>query len=525
MHVPDQIFYQAHVLTQDHRQPVAEAFAIVADRIVAVGDNATILAMKQPHTRVHSLLGQTVLPGFNDCHVHLWKVGNLRTYLLDLRGVNSIAEMQEKLAVFARDKPVGTWIQARGYNEANFVDNRHPTRADLDAILPDYPVCLMRTCAHQIVVNSAALAVCNLPNNVSVIGGEVKKLPNGDLAGHFTETAIGLIINKIPPYSEAEYREMILAAQHQCLKLGITSASDPAVMPDLLKVYRDMDAAGDLQMRIHAFPIRIPDGGTASLPLPEKYESDHLVINTVKFFSDGGLSGQTAAMFEPYLDTNQRGVLRLDYDTFCKLAQEAADAGFRIATHAIGDEAIKFVLKVYQKLRPATNATHPFRLEHVGFPDESDLVVMRELGVGAAMQPIFIYELGKNFRQCLDNQRLKYTYPIRTVIKSGIAVGMSTDAPVVRNLQPFTNIRAAITRADTTGHVIGANQQLSLAESIRAYTLGSSTLQDTDHQLGCIKTGHFADFIALSEPISTLNLDKIFVQATYIGGQKVFERH
>lgn len=520
-----QIFHSGHILTQDPLQPVAEAMSVSDGRIVYIGSNADVLAMRQPHTALSSLHGRTVLPGFNDCHVHLWKVGNLRTYLLDLRGVGSIAEMQQKLVEFAQHKPKGAWIQARGYNEVVFSEGRHPTLADLDAVLPDNPVCVMRTCAHQIVVNSCALAACQLPNNIEIAGGEVKRLADGALSGHFTETAIGLIINKIPSYSATEYREMILAAQRECLKLGITSATDPAVMPDLLAVYRDMDANQDLQMRINAFPIRIPDGGTAVLPLPERYESENLTINCVKFFADGGLSGQTAALFSPYLGGNERGVLRLDSKVFLHLAQEAADAGFRIATHAIGDEAIQFVLDVYQNMRPAAHTNHPFRLEHVGFPSQQNLDIMRRIGVGAAMQPIFIYELGGNFSTALEPERLERTYPIRSVIKSGVTVGISTDAPVVRNLNPFVNLRAAISRTDTTGRVIGPDERLTLDESIRAYTLGSATLQDTEHRVGSLKIGLLADFITLSAPITAENLATLRVEATYIGGQKVFERH
>ena len=118
-------------------------------------------------------------------------------------------------------------------------------------------------------------------------GGEMKLLSDGTVAGHFTETAISLILTKISKYTKAELREMILAAQHQLLQYGVTAATDPAVDRDLLEVYKTMDAAGELKLRINAIPIRVPDGASKVYPNPEHYRSKHLTVNTVKFFADG----------------------------------------------------------------------------------------------------------------------------------------------------------------------------------------------------------------------------------------------
>jgi len=338
-----------------------------------------------------------------------------------------------------------------------------PTKLDLDKVISDKPVAVIRTCAHQLIVNSKALEVTGITSQEqSPVGGEIKKFESGELKGHFTETALGLVMNKIPAYTAVEYRHMILAAQEKFLQCGITSATDPAVMPDLLEVYKSMDHNGELKIRVNAIPIRVPDGASSALPLPQKYESDHLKVDTVKFFADGGLSGMTAAMKRPYKNSAEHGVLRLDRNFFKSLALEAQQAGFKIATHAIGDEAMDLVLDVYEKILGEKDSSLHHRIEHVGFPSSKNLEQMHRMSISAVMQPIFIYELGKNFHQYLDDDLLDKVYPLKTILHSDINVALSTDAPVVNDFSPMRNIQSAVERKDAEGNVIEAKRKFPL---------------------------------------------------------------
>lgn len=512
------IFFNAKVLTQDKLMPEADAFIVEEDKFIAVGDTSTILAQQSADDILIDLEGNYVIPGFNDAHIHIWKVGNLMTHMLDLRTVRSIAEMQEKILDYANQHPQLTWIQARGFNEANFIDKRFPTKYDLDLIPTDKPVCVTRTCAHQIIVNSKALAVAEINADTPVPScGEMKLLPDGTVSGHFTETAIGLILSKIPRYTKSELRTMILAAQRYLLQLGITAATDPAVDRDLLAVYKEMDANGELVLRINAIPIRVPDGANKVYPNPEHYQSEHLVVNTVKFFADGGLSGKTAALLRPYKGNAGFGVLRLDAATFKSLAAESQQAGFKIATHAIGDAAIKMVLDVYTSIAAENTQKLCHRIEHLGFPDNSDLQLMHQLGVIAVMQPVFIEELGNNFIDNIDEQYLSTVYPVRNVIEAGVTVAFSTDAPVVRQINPLNNIQSAISRKTLQGKVIAENQRVTFKEALYAYTMGSAIAGNQANQLGSVEQGKFADFLILKH-LGTNNAELV---QTYIGGAPV----
>src|SRR2546426_5002435 len=156
------VFINGNLLTQDPARPHADALAVERDRIVAVGSRADVERAVGPGTRMVDLGGRTLVPGFNDAHAHAWKLGQLLTSVLDLRGIESLASLQASLRAFAARRPEGTWLQARGYNEALLREGRHPTREDLDAAVSDHPVLLTRVCGHVAVANSRALDVAGV---------------------------------------------------------------------------------------------------------------------------------------------------------------------------------------------------------------------------------------------------------------------------------------------------------------------------------------------------------------------------
>ena len=467
----------------------------------------------------------TYLPTFNDAHIHLWKVGDLLTYMLDLRGVKSIAEMQEKIADFARRNPENEWILARGFNEANFPDGQIPTRQDLDKVLKDKPLYVIRTCAHIAVLNTKALELCDITKQTTVpLGGEIRLDDSGEPNGILSETALGLAKRKIPEYSATQYRRMILAAQDELLKYGIGAATDPAVHSELMDVYKAMDKAGELKIRINAIPIMVPDGATQALPLPPHYESNYLKVNTVKFFSDGGLSGQTAAIKHFYKNSKKQGVLRLEYDFFKKAALEAQNAGFMIATHAIGDAAIDLVLKVYEAISAANNKGIKHRIEHLCLPELSHLYRMKELGVSSVTQPVFLYELGQNYRNYLPDYYLENVLPFRSMIDAGINVAFSSDAPVVKNFNPWVGIQAAVTRKDSQGEDVAKYQKISVLEAISAYTIGGSLAQN-EQQNASLNFENKTDFIVVDKnpyEIPSTALSQIKVLETWVAGERKY---
>ena len=328
----------------------ASSMAVKDGRVIALDDSSVTA------THTLDLEGKRVYPGWNDAHVHVWKVGHLRTTMLDLRDAQTLEEVYALVAARAASLEPEAWLLGRGWNEAKIGGS--PERLALDAAAPRNPVVLTRTCAHIHAVNSSALQLAGVTTDTPVPSGGEIDLERGMLF----ETAHGLMLQAMPAYTVADYKRFVISGLEWLAAHGITSCTDPAVDPALLEAYRELERDGALPIRVNVLFIRRPDGGEITYPLPEKYVSSFLRVDSVKFFADGGLSGATAAVSVPYQNTDDpsKGVLRFDTEELYALALEAHTAGFRIGTHAIGDVALDQMLEVYERLE----AAHPNGLRH-----------------------------------------------------------------------------------------------------------------------------------------------------------------
>lgn len=521
------LFYNANIITMDDDFPKVDSMVInTLGKIQAIGTEKDLREQFFSFSAAFDFKGKTIIPGLNDAHIHVWKIGHLRTYMLDVRGVKSIVEFKEKLKDFAEKNPNSNWIMSRGINEMVLEEKRLPTKKDLDEVISDRPVFVIRTCAHIGIANSKAMEISGVDETTEVpFGGEIRKNEDGSLQGIFTERALGLIMNNIPAFTFEEYKSMILEAHNYLLSLGITSATDPAANEDLLAAYIKLDQEGLLKVRMNVFPLRIPDGSDEIQVLPEKYESEFLQIKTVKFFSDGGLSSATAAINVPYKNTDgYKGVLRLDYNTFYKTAKEAVDKGFSVATHAIGHQAVDLTLKVYRDLFEI-DKTLKHRIEHVGFLSNQNIKDFQEMNMTATMQPIFIYELANNFKSTLPDELLEVVYPCKTVLDNGINLAFSTDGPVVKEINPWVNMETAVTRKAMDGFVIGESQKITFQQALKAYTMGSAIADNLEMIKGSLSKGKVADFVVLdANPFELENVSNIVTMETWIKGELKFKK-
>jgi hypothetical protein len=522
--VTDLVFHGGVLLTQNPARPVASALAVRDGRIVAVGRDDDVLPLAGPGTRRVHLEGRTLVPGFNDAHAHIWKIGHLLTTMVDLRREPSLASIAARLQAEAARRPLGAWLLGRGWNEARLAEGRAPTRRDLDAALPDRPVVLTRTCGHIYACNSRALEAAGIaPGTSAPAGGVIERDAAGEPTGLLHENAMGLVNAVMPSPSRDDYAAMIEAALRHQLSLGITSTNDAGVDEALLDTYRWMDAAELLPSRVNVMIRGVVEGATRLSALRSQL-SPHLRIDTVKFLADGGLSGATAALSVPYRHADTKGVLRFDDAELLALCRPAHEAGFRIAIHAIGDVAIEQVVGVYERLGPGPMR---HRIEHLGLPSSDHLRRAARLGVIVAPQSVFLHELGRNFIAYLPDNLLDRAYPIRAMLDAGLTVALSSDAPVVGNDDPLLGMAAAITRRTAEGETIAPGQAITAGEALHACTMGGAIASGDDANRGSLAPGKWADLAVLSgNPVAVPSeeLPAMRVEQTWLGGNLVFER-
>jgi predicted amidohydrolase YtcJ len=522
-----QLFYNAVFFHLDESNPTSEAI-VVENEIITDCGNYQEMILNFPNALQTDLQGAFVFPGFNDAHAHLWKMGSLLTHIIDLRGLDSIQKVLEALKSSEKDRPEDGWILARGFNEVLWEFPTLPTRSDLDVLFPNRPCQLMRTCAHIAVVNSYALALAGVNEHTpDPVGGKLGRFENGSLDGVLFESAMKLVNPYIPEVNEDQVKKMILDAQEKCLEMGITSMTDPEIYPLQLSAYEQLEQEGLLKLRINLFPVHLPDREPL-IPMVSEGTCDRkLQIDTVKFFADGGLSGQTAALFRPYLASDNYGILRMKPDYFFKLAERAQVKGWKIATHAIGDAAIDQVISVYKALKNKENNHLIHRIEHLGLPHDRHLNDMRDVGITAVSQPAFVRELGPNFKQYLDEEYQEDVYPYKKILDRKVALAFSSDAPVVKDFRPLRGIRDALERMDIQGNEHNPKERISMMDAFLAYTLGGAKADGLAHIKGKLAPGFLADFVVLDKnPFSTAleDWEDIRVLHVYLGGALVFSK-
>ena len=507
----------------------AEAIGILDGRIAAVGGAEKLAELAGPLTKRIDLRGRIVLPGFEDAHAHIWKVGHLLTSMVDLRRVESLAELEGVLRARARGLPEGVWIQGRGFNEARLAEKRRPTKIELDRVSSVRPIVISRACGHIYAVNSGALrssgiiAATRAPD-----GGVIEHDASGEPNGLLHETAMGLIQRVMPAPTVAEYEAMIAAAIEHQLARGITSTSDCGVGQELLAVYRDMEVRGALRARINVMPLGKPDGAAeVGLRLPAAHRGDVLQVDTVKYLADGGLSGATAALSVDYAGSavGSRGVVRFDTEELMTRCAAAEAAGWRVAIHAIGDVALEQVIGIYEQLH-ARGGTTRHRVEHFGLPTQDMMQRAGRAGVFSVPQTIFLWELGRNFLDVLPPQMLERAYPVRDMLDAGLVVALSSDAPVVEDDSPLQGMRAALSRRTREGETIAPEQAIAIGEALYAYTMGGALVAGAAASRGSVEVGKLADLVVLSEDptgVPAERLSRIQVEMTLVGGEIRYE--
>jgi predicted amidohydrolase YtcJ len=511
----DQLFHNGPIHTISSQIP-AEALLTRDGKIFAVGKLSDLETLTNSSTQKINLEGRALLPGFNDAHIHVWKVGHLRTTMLDLRGLTKLEDVYKAVSARAKTLEPGEWLLGRGWNEA-ILEGGGPTKAGLDQASPQNPVVLTRTCAHIHAANSSAFDHAKISlESEAPAGGQIEFE-----RGWLFETAHGLMLRVIPAFTVADYEKFIRAGLEYLSSFGITSCTDPAVDPGLLEAYINLEARGELPIRVNLLFIRRPDGSSQTYPLPEKFVSDFLRCDSVKFFGDGGLSGATAAVSIPYQNLEPgspvHGVLRFETEELYELALEAHEAGFRIGTHAIGDVALDQILEVYRRLAETHFSNIRHRIEHFGLPGKNHLELAKKLNVIVVPQPIFLHELRGNFLRYLPKEFVSRCYNLRSMFDAGLTVAFSSDGPVVAQVNPLENIKAAMLEP------VSPNAEVTLPESLRAWTLNGAIAQGDESNRGTLEVGKHADLNVMTDPYSTTPEDWKLEQ-TFVAGQKREER-
>lgn len=510
--------------------------------IRAVGGDAEILALARPGCRTIDCGGRTVVPGFNDSHLHLMQLAETR-YEAPISGVRSVDELVERCRAFCAAHPERTerGLHAIGWNQDDFPDGRLPDRHDLDRIRTDVPVVLERVCGHIVAANTlASERFAASPDLRRCPAGEVLREAGGTCSGVFRGSACNYVKALVPGFTRAERRAMLRSAMDYAASLGLTSVQSNDVGTSIedaelaFSLLREIYAAGDAPIRyrhqvcfhdLAAFRESLARGAYSR----RGQDDGLLTLGPLKLFQDGSLGARTAMLRGGYPgEPDNHGLAwtsRADMAAFCALA---AEHGVQVVTHAIGDEAISRVLDAYEATFPA-GEKNPLRhaVIHCQITDRALCRRIADLGVLVMAQPVFLDSDRALARTLCGPALAETSYAFGSMLRAGVHLSYGTDCPV-ETCAPLWNLGAAVTRCGPDGGTAFVpSERVDVETAVDAYTLESAYAEFQEHRKGRLKPGYYADLTVLDRDIFTMDPMELRHTApvlTMTGGRVVFAR-
>ena len=551
---PNFIINDGKVITVDKDFSFAEAIAVKDGRIIAVGANDEIEALRGAHTRTLALNGKVVMPGINDSHCHLtWTIVSVPPYMIDLTypKVKSIKDIREEVkAAVSKAKP-GEWILGGGWNQGHIEEliadlNRVPGKGDLDDIAPDNPVWLYEFSRHTAFVNTKALELAGITKDMpNPAGGEYHKGSDGELTGYLVETANAAMELAAPKYSMDELIEAFNTNISCMSRYGITSCTTASERPMNVNLYSRLYREA-FKKGAH-FPIRVnlmllwsdyalggaykeistalKEVGTAS-----NFGNEWVKIGGIKLFCDGIPPTRTAWQYNPYPDGTY-GSLVIPGDTDEEKLEELQrivdichDNSYQLGVHTCGDRALAETVKAMSIAmeRSPWDARH--YVVHGDFISEESIVLMSKYNILLTTQTELKYVLTDDMIARAGEEVASNQWPLKQLVDNGVIVCNSSDSPCAStDWRP--GMQTAILRESMSGVISGPHQSLSVEEAIRSYTINGAYLDHTDEVKGSIEVGKYADFCVLGKDITAIDPHEIMdtpIHMTIVGGHVVY---
>ncbi|MCH8245468.1 MAG: amidohydrolase [Bacteroidetes bacterium] len=541
----DLVLRGGKIATVDSEQPEAEAIAIKADTILAVGSNAEIAALVGSDTEIIELNGRLAIPGFIEGHGHFMGIGRAKM-MLDLMSVRSWGEIVDMVAEAAEEAEPGQWIEGRGWHQEKWdrvpegAVEGNPTHQTLSAVSPNNPVYLGHASGHAAFVNAEAMRLGGISAETpNPNGGEILHDARGEPTGMLRETAQRLVSRArsearqqmTEEELETESRTRARLAADEVLSNGITSFHDAGVGFGTIDLFKELADAGELPVRLYVMARW--DANTMADRIEDLYMvgygDNHLTIRSIKQSLDGALGSHGAWLLEPYDDMpSSRGLNTLPMDSVRAVAAMAIANGFQLNIHAIGDRGNREVLDVYEQVFAANpdKTDLRWRIEHSQHLHPDDIPRFGQLGVIAAMQGIHCTSDAPWIIKRLGPKRAQEgAYVWQSLWETGATVANGTDAPVEK-VSPIASYYATVSRKLADGTVFYPEQRLSREQALQSYTLNNAYAAFEEDIKGSLTVGKLADITVLSKDILTIEEDEIpttEIVYTIVGGKVLYE--
>jgi hypothetical protein len=515
-----------------------EALAIRGNKILLVGSNREVKRLRRVQTTMADAHGASVVPGFNDSHIHLLD-GGLAFSQLDLSGITTPDAVKAAIVDYATAHADREWIVGRGWIYDTF--EGLPTRQQLDALVPDRPVYLTAYDDHTGWANTRALKLAGITRKTkNPPNGTIVKDPrSGEPTGALQENATSLMAAVLPRPTRGDQMDALRRAIAHAHAFGLTSVQDANSSPDDLDLYGAARDAGELDLRTYialSANAALTEADLNRLDaVRKKYPDDPLLkTGAVKLFVDGVVESHTAALLEPYSDKATRGRPNYTPAELNRIVTMLDRHGWQVLIHAIGDSGVRMALDAFEVAQaanppPARGRRH--RIEHIETIDPADVPRFAKLGVIASMEPLHSNpapDLMSLWTKNLGPERSSRGWLYGSLLKSGARLAFGSDWPVVA-LDPRLGLHVAATRTSPEGLPEGGwlpEERLTLQQALNAYTAGAAFASFDDQRKGTLAPGMLADIVILTSDIFAPDAKVLdsHVAVTIFDGRIVYDR-
>lgn len=520
----DLIVENAVIWTGNSAQSSAQAMAILADTILALGTTADLQKYKGEHTVVKDMAGKFISPGFIDAHVHLMMGGNA-LLSVELRDATTQQEFVKRIADYTKTLAPGAWVLEGNWDHTLW-GGELPKKEWIDAFTSENPVVLYRLDGHMVLANSLALKIAGIDEHTPAIeGGEIVKDAHGIPTGILKDNAMNYLLAKIPPMTVPQKEKALKAAMTYLLSNGVTSVHDV----DSIGTYpiaKKLKEANELSVRIYAInPLNHWDKRNDTFKNTNKW----LKTGALKGFMDGSLGSHTAVFVADYSDkAGDRGFFINDKNDMKKWISKADKKGLQVLVHAIGDDANHVLLEIFEAV---SNENGPrdrrFRVEHAQHLLKEDISKFGSLDIVVSVQPYHAIDDGRWAEELIGAERIKTTYAFKSLLEEKVTLAFGSDWPVAP-ASPILGIYAATTRrtldhANPEGWI--PEEKITVLQALNAYTKNAAFASFDEQEKGTLEVGKLADFVVLSDNLLKVNpgtIKNIEVLQTYVGGKLAY---
>jgi predicted amidohydrolase YtcJ len=552
------IYYGGTIITMEGANHTVEAVLTRDGRIQSVGTKTDISAGADPDTRMVDLEGMALMPGFIDPHSHFPNNGYNDLFYADLNSppigkINTLDELIAALTQKGKSLQKGAWIKGFGYDDTLLAEKRHPSKADLDRVAGNHPIYIEHISGHMGVANSKALRSANITGTTKAPpGGEIILGPDGEPTGLLKESAMGLIAGVIPALTEAQKIEGIGRASEIYLQAGVTTAQDGAAIPTLgpdkpgdVPLFKLAIKQGVLKNRVVVLPYVGIYSGIDFAPL---WGSDHtagtdlsggtrmITLGAGKLIGDGSIQGYTGYLSKPYYVQPEGKKDWAAYPWFSsadlsKRVKALYDAGWQVAVHGNGDQAIEDIINAIELAQQGSRRTD-FRpiIIHCQMIREDQLDRVAALGIIPSFFVSHTYYWGDRHREIfIGPERALRIDPCKSALKRSIRFTHHNDTPVTP-ISPLLSVWSAVNRISSNGNLIsgndpGSDQRIDVYNALKGVTIDAAYQGFEESFKGSIKDGKLADFVVLDKNPLAVNpgtIKDIKIMATIVNDQIVY---